>query len=525
MVADASFHGTRDGGAPEWPPSPLRLFQALVDAAASRWREPRFAEHAKPMFEWFQQLSPAIILAPNHRFGVPFRIAVPNNDWDSPARVWSKGGEPVKPHRPIDLKTMKTVHPTRLICADENDGSALHYLYPLPNGHCPHVDILTLAARSITHLGWGIDMVVGDAGVITHEQAVQLPGHRWQPSLIGGVPLRTPKAGTLDDLARKHADFLGRLANDGFRPVPPLRVFNVVRYRRHDQPLDRPCRIFELRNTDGSRFSYPHAKLIHIAGMVRHMAIEAMKKNPPCGGDDDWVETYVAGHRKPGNAQLSKLSKCRDDEDESQQREAFTGSDVHRQLSYLPLPSIGHEHTNPSVRRVMIAAPIGDDAWLDHVARRLAGQVLKPMRGDEFASREPPILVPVRSDNVARFYTQRSHTWYSVTPVILPGYDDCKPEKTQKLIERALRHSGIEQPCTFEWNAFSRFSKVLSAHNHKHRSRYLRPTYLRDLTAVHLTLRFHDGSKDQKPLDVPGPLAIGAGRHCGLGVFAIELPA
>ncbi len=29
---DGRFHGRRDGGESEWPPSPLRLFQALVAA-------------------------------------------------------------------------------------------------------------------------------------------------------------------------------------------------------------------------------------------------------------------------------------------------------------------------------------------------------------------------------------------------------------------------------------------------------------------------------------------------------------
>ena len=32
-MLDLRFHGRGDGGAPEWPPSPLRAFQALVCAA------------------------------------------------------------------------------------------------------------------------------------------------------------------------------------------------------------------------------------------------------------------------------------------------------------------------------------------------------------------------------------------------------------------------------------------------------------------------------------------------------------
>jgi len=165
----------------------------------------------------------------------------------------------------------------------------------------------------------------------------------------------------------------------------------------------------------------------------------------------------------------------------------------------------------------MIVAPAGDNAWLDHLARYLAGRMLEPLRGDEFADREPPILVPARHDNIARRYTQPANVWASVTPVILPGHDDRKPDKTRKLIEKALAQSGIDQPCEFEWSAFSRFPKSLSAHKYDRQNRpagYIRPDHLLTQTAVHLTVRFNEG------VEVPGPLAIGAGRHCGLGILA-----
>jgi CRISPR-associated protein Csb2 len=309
--------------------------------------------------------------------------------------------------------------------------------------------------------------------------------------------LRAPRSGALDDLVRKHADFLSRVTDKGFRPVAPLRVFDMVRYRRGNEPLGRPWRVFELLNTDGTRFRYPHRKLVHIAGMVRHLAIDLMKKNPPRAAAENWVETYIAGHAK-------------------------TDSETHRQLSYLPLPSVGHENTDPGVRRIMIAAPVGDDAWLDHVVRRLAGQALKPEPDlpDAFTGREPPMLVPIPRqvrDGVIRCYTEPANVWHSFTPVILPGHDDHKPDKTRALIERALRQSGIDQPCEFEWSAFSRFSKSYPAHKYDQRKRpqgYFRPSYLNHLTAVHLTLRF------KEDLHVPGPLVIGAGRHCGFGLMA-----
>ncbi len=494
----SAFHGQRDDSQPEWPPSPLRLFQSLVDSAASQWRESQFIDWAKPMLTWIEMIPPVLIVTPTYHFGIPFQIAVPNNDWDSPAHVWARGSEPIKPHRPIDLKTMKTILSTRLDYTNQHC-DAIQYLYLLPDGQCPYLDILTSAARSITHLGWGVDMAVGDASIITREQVAALPGLRWRPSPLGGVPLRTPKPGTLDDLIRKHTDFLNRVSKDGFRPVPPLRVFDVIQYRCQNQPLQRPCRIFELRNTNGSRFRYPHRKLIHIAGMVRHLAIEAMRLpgNRPSGVDEDWAETYIAGHINNGNRSN------------------------HRQLSYIPLPSVGHEYADPGVRRVMISAPVGDEEWLDQITRRLAGTALRPdpIKGVEFGGDEPPILVPMppKGDGVTRCYTSEANEWASVTPVILPGFDDHKPGKTQKLIEKVLFQSGIEQACDFEWSTFSRFRKSYSSHKYGKDGKpagYFRPDHLLTQTAVHLTLRFKDGLK------VPGPIAIGAGRHCGFGIFA-----
>jgi CRISPR-associated protein Csb2 len=248
--------------------------------------------------------------------------------------------------------------------------------------------------------------------------------------------------------------------------------------------------VFELRRDDGSRFSYPQMKLIHIAGMVRHLTIELMTQSPPEDVDGDWVDTYVAGHPKAGAVE-------------------------HRQFSYVPLLSTGHEHADQWVRRVMIVAPVGDDRYLRHLAMRLDGSQLKPT--PETKLDHAPTLVRVRDDNVARFYTETSNTWASVTPVILPGHDDQNPAKTRKLIEKALAQSGIKQKCEFEWSGFSHFPKSLSSHKYdraKGPTGYIRPGHLLTQTAVHMRLRFNDGLK------VPGPLAIGAGRHCGFGIFA-----
>lgn len=477
-------HGRHGDGDPEWPPSPLRMLQALVAASAGRWNERRELNHSVAAIRWLESLPPPRIVAPNSApSSIGCQFYVPDNTSDLLVPAWRKGDITKQPKR-----TEKIVRPTYL------EGSPLHYLYPLANGNCPHLEVLSAAARSITHLGWGVDMVVANAHVISEEQTRQLGGRCWQPTTNGRTPLRVHTVGTLDDLIRKHSDFLNRITGNEFRPVGPLRVFDVVQYQRQDEPLGRPWRVFELRNTDGSHFRYPHRRLIHIAGMVRHLAIEQMKADPPSSVPENWVETYVAGH-------------------------ARADSEHHRQFSYLPLPSVGHRHADPGVRRVMIAAPPGDDAWLDHLVRRLAGQELKP-RGDEFAGREPPILVPMPRqirDGVVRCYTEPANVWHSFTPLILPGHDDHKPGKLRALIARALQQSGIDLPCEFECSAFSRFPKSFSTHTYdrlKQPQGYVRPNYLDRLTATHVTLRF------KEDLLIPGPLVIGSGRHCGLGLMA-----
>ena len=72
---DPRFHGRGDRG-PEWPPSPFRLFQALLAAAS---RNGLLDEEA---FHWLERLSPPEILAPPVLPVSSWKNYVPNNDSD-----------------------------------------------------------------------------------------------------------------------------------------------------------------------------------------------------------------------------------------------------------------------------------------------------------------------------------------------------------------------------------------------------------------------------------------------------------
>jgi len=495
-------HGRKDSGEPEWPPSPLRLFQALVAASAARWNERVTLDYAAPALGWLERQPQPIIVAPlGTPSANPYLLYVPNNTADLLVPAW-KSGDVTRATK----REQKPVRPTHLL------GDTLHYLYPLPAEGCPQLEVLKAAARSITHLCWGIDMVAADADVISEEQAAKLPGHRWRPVPSGGVPLRVPKAGTLADLMRKHAAFLGRLSADGFRPVPPLSCFDVVPYfspTAGDAMPARPVAAFEIHRTiedqemepGRSKFRPFHhvRRVATVAGMVRHATAEVAER---IGWSKERIDTCILGH------------------DETKDRQA-TSDD---RLQFLPLPSITPVGVS-GIRRVLVVGPPGFD--LAPLRRQLNGEELI-----DLDTKKPVAMLSgvARTDKVVMPYLGESETWSTVTPVILPGYDD--PDGLRKKLKQ--RVDAEQQKHLLErlnarilsliWKAFRQAGwtdDALVGASVEYRTvgwfRGLDLAKAYDLPPLkypryHLRVRF--------PRKVRGPITIGAGRYRGFGLLA-----
>lgn len=386
-------HGRGDGDEPEWPPSPLRLFQALAAAAAARWNERARLAYAVPALEWLErQPAPGVVAAPGIPSEVKYRLYVPDNVGDKVAKSW-RGGNPNASI--ADYRTEKDVRPTHL------NGEAVHYFYPIADGEFEkHRETLIAAARSVTHLGWGIDMVAGDAAVIGDDEAAKLAGERWRAEPgSGGTPLRVPKTGTLKNLMEKHEAFLNRLSDDGFKPVPPLRAFDVVSYRRDTDPVPRPWVAFRILSADPDDDRNPSfdtaRKTKDVAAWVRCATGKVCK-------DWDDVASFVHGHDAADNAKQLK------------------GEEADKRFMYLPLPTINHALNRVEcIRRVMIAAPPGCQKQIDWIRRRLPGEELS-RDGEAFGM----LGILPASDWVVRQYTRESRVWSTVTPVMLPGFDD-----------------------------------------------------------------------------------------------------
>ncbi len=476
-------HGRGDGGEPEWPPSPLRVFQALIAASAARWNERARLAYAAPALRWLERQSvPSIVAAVGERSQVKYRLYVPDNTGDLAAGTWSRGDA-----TKIVKRTEKDIRPTHLKLGE----GAVHYLWRLsdPNPEFEqHKEVLSAAARSITHLGWGIDMVAANASVITEADAKKLSGEHWRPSEgQSGTSLRVPVVGTLNALIDKHNSFLNRLGPEGFNPVPPLSAFQVVGYRRATDPPQRQYAAFTLLKPDagGMRSFDTTRRTREVAGMLRSAVARVAHDQDR---SNEWINVFVHGKTPDGLHPAS-------------------GETSPDRFQYLPLPTInfglGRVET---IRRVLIAAPshCGKDiAW---VRRTLSGEELKNENGDS----EALLTILPGSDWVLQQYIAPSRIWSSVTPVILPGHDDGNLDKASRLLKTAFVQAGYQKELldqtVLEWRRVGFQAGVDLA------CRYWPPENLNHHPRYHVLVTF--------PHPISGPLVVGSGRFRGFGLFA-----
>jgi len=515
------FHGQADRGEPEWPPSPLRVFQSLL-ASAVRRGAGSLPNDSRCALEWLERQPPPLVVAPPGLPGHGYRLSVPNNAMDIVARAWSRGNYSNSGDAsPATHRTMKAVRPTLLL-----DGP-IHYLWPLPeplpDPVRPHLQTLAEIARSITVLGWGSDLVVSHAAVLSAVQAGSLPGERWLPcGDAHGGGLRTPVSRTLDDLLRRYREFAGRIRPDGsFAPPAPLSAFHKVGYRRAGSPPSRPFAAFSLLKPDASGlqpFDTPRRALT-VAGMLRGAVKAAALRS---GWPEARIAAFVLGHGEAASAP----------------RHLPPGT---RRFAYLPLPSIEArgEHRAPvagSVRRVMLFCFDGGcDPEIRWARTALAGQQLLSLD-----TAQPVALLSLipATEMMVRRYTQPAVEWATVTPVVLPGYDDPRHYRRQiergldaarqkellarlddridALLRKAILQAGfpplLARHAQLEWCAAGFWPGATLV------DRYGIPDHLKPFPRLHVKIRWRDDSGN--PLEVPGPICLGGGRFFGLGLFA-----
>ncbi|MDD3801880.1 MAG: type I-U CRISPR-associated protein Csb2 [Desulfuromonas thiophila] len=518
------FHGRDEQGEPEWPPSPLRLFQALVATNA------RLDNQADAALLWLEQQTPPVIISPQPAAVQPqgYKSYVPNNEGDLAAKKWAKGNYFDSKNHPIDIsgyRSEKIVTSTMLECNGSFPG--VHFLWSLEKGlSIPTYTELLNAVRAVSQFGWGIDLVVADIAIIAKNESDNFVGEKWLPSeSLGGQSLRVPASGTFDDLKNRHAAFLNRISLDSnvFKPVPPISRYAVATYRRASEMSRPPYAVFAIRKIDDSGFAAFSAtrRGLHLSGMLR-FAASRDDFAAALGWDNERVARFVLGHgERPGSSHQPVNDQ---------------------RLVFVPLPSIewqGHKKgdTVGAIRRVLVTAKgrISNDEF-KRIVRNLEGcELIEEETGEIVAF----LRKQSDKDRAIKDYFAKACEWVSVTPVILPGYDDpgnlrrrlnagdlSTEEKAnlltkletriEHLIRKALRQAdypeGLVKHAQIQWRGSGYLPGVDLAKN------YAVPDQHRRFRRLHVRILWRDAQGN--PIEIQGPVCIGGGRFTGLGLFA-----
>ncbi|MCC6996728.1 MAG: type I-U CRISPR-associated protein Cas5/Cas6 [Deltaproteobacteria bacterium] len=479
------LHDRRYHGADEWPPAPARVFQSLVAGAAQGCRVPEDAARALMQLE---RLAPPVIAAPAARRGQRLSLFVPNNDLDAVG---------ADPERVGEVRTKKAVWPYLL----ESEAPFL-YAWPLPE---PGGEGLVSLADGLYQLGRGVDPAWAVGELLDDEQL-------WARLRVHSGTVHRPAAGDgANELAVPAPDSFGSLVRRfeagrmRLRPSmdgeatnfvqPPKAQFRMVGY--DGTPA---FHLFELRREAEPARSSPWAAwcVTSLVELVRNTAVAVLTNALPDHKAD--IDRVLVG-RKPDGSNAGPIEE---------------------RVRFIPLPSIGHEHADQSVRRVLVQVPQGPIAEGD-VLWALAGRSLfDPETGEV----EGTTLAGTASDQMVDRYRVRSRSWRSVTPLALGSAPrrriepkrqreesksaterEAEEQVARHAIAQALRHAGVEAALVR-----AHVQKEAYDRHGTRAERFAEGTRFAKETLWHAEVEFDR--------EVGGPLVLGDGRFLGLGLMA-----
>jgi CRISPR-associated protein Csb2 len=414
LLLSVHFHEGRYYGRPEWPPSPARLFQALVAGAASGKNLP---DEDRAALAWLEQREPPVIAAPAKRDGRRFTNYVPNNDLDSVGR---------DPRRISEIRAGKAIKPLLF------DASiALIYAWSFGDDE-KHARRLCVIAELLYQLGRGVDMAWARGEIIdadeaetrlaTHAGAIYRPG-----AGDGGIVLPSPQKGSLASLERRFVEIGNRFKTDKSGRQAQIYSqaskprFSPVVYASPPQHF-----LFDLRElTDEEPFAMwrlPCA--VNFVERIRDLAAASLKSRRPDAA-----------------ATVDRIFIGRDAKE----------ADKSERIRIVPLPSIGSPHVVPAIRRVLVEVPPNCPLSGMDIEGAFSGILVSESVNSENGEVVETRLLPAEDRDMLRHYgvdDRNGHrVWRSVTPVALPesaARRRIDPQRLRKELATARGSAGQE---------------------------------------------------------------------------------
>lgn len=485
----------------DFPPSPLRLFQALIAASHRGIYRKQNSDIRDNALRWLEKLAPPIIIAGERQESGEDKIDyVPNND--------------------------ERFHKTRLDLDHVRTKKFLHHYVLLDDGEMKYIwdfdaDELSLKfakavcamSQLVTYLGQTTDLVIAH-GEVAEDFAEDESKAIYEPQARKGK-WQIPKQGTL----KACQDRYDRKQNITEFPTPS----GWCEYKNKNALyFDAPKVLFKLQNNDGKRLSFEPASMQEASALTRHAWLKFLRDNPGYADEygADLLARKIAGHESSASEKSVDAPH----------------------VAFVPLPSLGKDFiADGKFSRVLV---IGygceseeNSKMFYDIAEKMHGKPLvKDENGEKVKIGELEKLdfdedeeadFDKDKDKVAYRFIAKSRrpfkVWRTVAPIILSGhtklidsFDNPYGEKTkvfkkgcapEDFIIKALREAGIPVD-EVESILVSKSPLVPKT---RHAFQYKPSKRLSDSPRYHAEIEF------KKP--IVGSLVIGRGRFAGFGLL------
>lgn len=488
----------------EWPPSPARLFKALVSSARMGWASSKRKKIEEALRKLEQQgwtgytklpeiSAPRATLRPSRQ-----RRFVPNN-----SRNWPTERK-LNPKKSIDLE------PEPMVGWDIEPPSIVWYWWP--NFDASFVNVIREVSRRVVSVGKGEDFALLDAFPHLPQE---LPPVRWKPA-PSGVSLEVPEAGCLAVCD----DFFTRAAKNEL-PLPAAGV-RAVTYASDAYGADQEIPTFVLGLwRKGKRCSWDARLLQQVIDPVRHLLCDEIQREvvdslARCSSEVPAMETLV--------------------------RRVLLGQNEHghpiceSHLAILPLPSVLGPYPDGRVRRIALT-DLGRGKDPNRRAIVELAHVL--LHGRELRDNNKQgigVILETEPDGQwLRAITKPSRVWSTVTPLVQPAkeltskewqclvearrnaeqqpakavaYEIYLRKRRLELLNRSVQQAIEGTGAQVKSIEFTKSGWIAGVHV---ATQYRANGYLGETPKLHVRVTFDKA--------IAGPIAIGRGRHVGFGVL------
>lgn len=465
------FHGTTiydDPGRqePEWPPTPWRLFQALL--AGGKWGLEWSTGDTNAM-QWLEEKKP-LIIAPKSFPLNAYTVSVPNNDVDALWRKWAKG----KTHEKTadQLKSFKTIH-AQLI-ENNSDLPTIYYAYQCQEHETDMLKSLRRITDCLSAFGRYIDFAYATTKLCSEEEIRLLPGSKWRPiNACTEHPMRIPQKGSLEDLITCYDN----------KPMRS-RKYNRIFYLKDTTAPYYPAATFELLALDSRKYYCCNPQqTTAIAGMLRHRLAIVAKQ---AGWQTDRINTFIHGHTPDGtNPATGNVSR----------------------FYYVPIPTIAYYDQKErigDIRRVAVVGTPDLQKEIQNFIPFLSGQKLVDEKQLDVCVLNHIVN---NDDKMIKRYMRSSTKWCTVTPLMLHRHGN-----KLKAFKELMLHYGLQEDfiksTKISWHKEGFFAGTFNANQYfvpKHHQISAHPLY-------HAKFEF--------PEPINGIRVLGAARYQGMGLLA-----